>query len=92
MKILITGFNKEQCTKDYYLGKELKILNSHYSLIRCLEDMGHEIEQRTVSIGEDLSGYDKVIIYLSSVKSPQIHYPFLTKISLTYLVFRSNHH
>jgi hypothetical protein len=69
MKFLITGFNKEQCTKDYYLGKELKILNSHYSLIRCLEDMGHEIEQRTVSIGEDLSGYDKVIIYLSSVKS-----------------------
>ena len=69
MKILITGFNKEQCTKDYYLGKELKILNSHYSLIRCLEDMGHEVEQRTVSIGEDLSGYDKVIIYLSSVKS-----------------------
>ena len=69
MKILITGCNKEQCTKDYYLGKELKILNSHYSLIRCLEDMVHEIEQRTISIGEDLSGYDKVIIYLSSVKS-----------------------
>ena len=73
MKILITGFNKEQCTRDYFLGKELKILNSHYSLIRCLEDMGHEIEQRPVSIGEDLSGYDKVIVYLSSVKSFSHH-------------------
>lgn len=73
MKILITGFNKEQCTRDYFLKKELKILNSHYSLIRCLEDMGHEIIQRPVSIGEDLSGYDKVIIYLASVKSFSHH-------------------
>lgn len=73
MKILITGFNKEQCTRDYFLQKELKILNSHYSLIRCLEDMGHTIEQRPVTIGEDLSGYDKVIIYLASVKSFSHH-------------------
>ena len=73
MKILITGFNKEQCTRDYFLGKELKILNSHYSLIRCLEDMGHEIEQRPVSIGENLTAYDKVIVYLSSVKSFSHH-------------------
>lgn len=73
MKILITGFNKEQCVRDYFLTKELKILNSHYSLIRCLEDMGHEIDQRPVSIGEDLSGYDKVIVYLCSVKSFSHH-------------------
>jgi len=73
MKILITGFNKEQCTRDYFLGKELKILNSHYSLIRCLEAMGHEIEQRPVSIGENLTAYDKVIVYLSSVKSFSHH-------------------
>ena len=68
-KILITGFNKEQCTRDYFLTKELRILNSHYSLIRCLEDMGFIVEQRPVNIGEDLSEYDRVIVYLHSIQS-----------------------
>ena len=72
-KILVTGFNKEQCTRDYFYGKELKILNSHYSLIRCLEDMGYEVDQRTVSIGENIAAYDKVIVYLASVKSFSRH-------------------
>lgn len=68
-KILITGMNREQCVRDYFLKKELKILNSHYSLIRCLEDMGWEVEQRPVSIGEDLSKYDEVIVYMHSIQS-----------------------
>ena len=68
-KILITGMNREQNVEDYFLGKELKILNSHYSLIRCLRDMGFEVEQRPVTIGEDLSGYDEVIVYLHSIQS-----------------------
>ena len=63
-KILITGMNREQCVENYFLTKELKILNSHYSLIRCLRDMGFEVEQRPVIIGEDLNHYDDVIIYL----------------------------
>jgi hypothetical protein len=68
-KILITGMNREQCVRDYFLKKELKILNSHYSLIRCLEDIGWEVEQRPVTIGEDLSHYDEVIIYMHSIQS-----------------------
>lgn len=64
MKILITGFNAEQCTRDYYEKKQLQVLLTHYSTIRCLEDMGHEVEQRPVKIGEDLSKYDRVILFL----------------------------
>ena len=54
MKILITGMNKNQTTKDFYLRQQLKVVPSHYSLIRCLEDMGHDVEQRLVKIGENL--------------------------------------
>jgi len=68
-KILITGFNGEQVQRDYFLKKELKILNSHYSLIRCLEDMGYNVEQRPVEHGEDISHYDDVIVYLHSIRS-----------------------
>jgi len=68
-KILITGFNAEQNERDYFQRKQLKILNSHFSLIRCLEDMGWQVEQRPVEQGEDLSSYDEVIVYLHSVQS-----------------------
>ena len=66
MKILITGMNKNQTTKDFYLRQQLKVVPSHYSLIRCLEDMGYEVEQRLVKIGEDLSEYHRVICFLAS--------------------------
>lgn len=66
MKILITGMNKNQTTKDFYLRQQLKVVPSHYSLIRCLEDMGHDVEQRLVKIGENLDQYDKVICFLAS--------------------------
>jgi len=68
-KILITGFNAEQVQRDYYLKKQIKILSSHYSMIRCLEDMGYEVEQRPVEHGEDISHYDDVIVYLHSIQS-----------------------
>ena len=64
MKILITGMNKNQCTRDFYLQQQLQVVPSHYSLIRCLEDMGHTVEQRPVVIGEELYEYDKVIVYI----------------------------
>jgi hypothetical protein len=64
MKILITGMNKLQCTEDFYTSQQLKVVPSHYSLIRCLRDMGHEVEQRVVTIGENLDSYDKVIVYI----------------------------
>lgn len=64
MKILITGMNKQQCTENFYKGSQLKIIPSHVSLIACLRDMGHTVEQRIVTIGEDLSSYDKIICYI----------------------------
>lgn len=68
-KVLITGMNKAQCTKDFFLGQVLKVVPSHYALIRCLEDMGYEVEQRPTVLGEDLSGYDDVVIYMHSPQS-----------------------
>ena len=64
-KILITGFNANQCTRKFYLRQQLKVVPAHYSLYNCLVDMGHEVEQREVVIGEDLSGYDEVIVYIA---------------------------
>jgi hypothetical protein len=64
MKILISGMNKLQCTEDFYAQQQLKVVPSHYSLIRCLRDMGHTVEQKVVTIGEDLSVYDKVIMFI----------------------------
>lgn len=63
-KILITGMNKNQCTEDFYLRQQLKVVPSHYSLIRCLRDMNYIVEQRQVNIGEDLSEYSDVIVFL----------------------------
>jgi hypothetical protein len=65
MKILITGFNKNQCTRKFYLRQQLKVVPSHYSLMNCLLDMGHEVEQRQVTLGEDLSMYDEVIVFIA---------------------------
>ena len=65
MKILITGMNKNQCTEDFYLRQQLKVIPSHYSLVRCLRDMGHDVEQREVELGESLHEYDKVIMFLA---------------------------
>jgi len=66
MKILITGFNKNQCTRQFYLGQQLKVVPSHYSLYNCLTDMGHTVEQRRVELGEDLSQYDEVIVFIAA--------------------------
>ena len=64
MKILITGMNKQQCTENFYRTSQLKVMPSHLSLIACLRDMGHTVEQRIVTIGEDLSEYDRIICYI----------------------------
>lgn len=64
-KILITGFNKNQCTRKFYLRQQLKVVPSHYSLFNCLVDMGFEVEQRQVTLGEDLSSYDEIIVFIA---------------------------
>lgn len=66
MKILCTGMNKSQVTENFYLRQQLSIVPSQYSLIRCLRDMGHTVDQRLVNIGEDLKEYDEVIVFLAS--------------------------
>lgn len=68
-KILITGLNKLQCTKDFFLKQQLQVVPSHYSLIRCLEDMGYDVEQRPVSLGEDLKEFDEVVVYIHSIQA-----------------------
>ncbi len=64
-KILITGMNKNQCTRKHYLSQQIKVVPSHYSLYNCLVDMGYDVEQRVVEIGEDLSKYNDVIVFLA---------------------------
>jgi len=56
--------NKQQCTENFYKTSQLKVMPSHLSLIACLRDMGHTVEQRIVTIGEDLSEYDRIICYI----------------------------
>lgn len=68
-RILITGSNKSQFTRKYYLGQQLKVIPSNYSLYNCLVDMGFEVEQRVVELGEDISGYDEVFVYLTNPRS-----------------------
>jgi hypothetical protein len=68
-RILITGMNAGQCVRDYFLKQELQVVASHYALIRCLEDMGYVVEQRPVNLGEDLSSYDDVIVYMHSIQA-----------------------
>lgn len=64
MKILITGMNKLQTHEDFFLRQQLKVVPSHYGLVRALRDMGHDVEQRVVTLGEDISHYDKVITFI----------------------------
>ncbi|CAB5221466.1 hypothetical protein UFOVP247_172 [uncultured Caudovirales phage] len=68
-KLLITGMNSLQTRRDGFLKQELQVVPSHYSVIRCLEDMGWTVEQRPVALGEDLSGYDEVIVYIHSIQA-----------------------
>lgn len=65
-KILITGFNNEQTHRDAYKTKQIGVILCHYGLIRGLEDMGYEVDQRPVLPGEDVSHYDHVIVFMHS--------------------------
>ena len=64
-KILLTGFNKNQCARKFYLRQQLKVVPSTYSAYNCLTDMGYIVEQRQVTLGEDLSQYDEVIVNIA---------------------------
>lgn len=68
-KILITGMNRGQCYEDFFERMQLKVVPSHYAVLRCLRDMGYEVEQREVKLGENLMEYDEVIVYIHSPQS-----------------------
>ena len=66
-KVLVTGFTRAACTRNFHEKSQIGLCTAHYSLVSCLEDMGWQVEQRPVTAGEDLSGYDKVIVFLMHV-------------------------
>lgn len=61
--------NTLQCNEDHFLKQQLKVVPSHYSVLRGLRDMGYEVIQKEVKLGEDISGYDEVIFYMHSPQS-----------------------
>lgn len=69
MKILITGITALHCTEDYYLRQQLKVVPSEAALVPILREMGHTVEQRVVTWGEDLDSYDKIITYVCGTDS-----------------------
>lgn len=64
-KVLIVGMNKNQCTRQFYLRQQLKVVPSSYSLFNCLVDMGYDVDQRMPAIGEDLTQYDEVFAFIA---------------------------
>ena len=73
MKVLITGFTRAACTKNFHKSSQIGLCTAHFSLVECLESMGHEVEQRPVRIGEDLSVYDKVVVFLMHISPFNTH-------------------
>ena len=60
MKILITGFTgKQACVSDTF-----KFAQQSLTVEKLLQELGHEVDMRPVTVGEDLSAYSRVIVYL----------------------------
>jgi len=74
MRILITGITDLHCTEDYYLRQQLKVVPSELALVRILRELGHTVEQRPVTWGEDLDAYDKIITYVCGTDSFIAHH------------------
>jgi len=67
MKILVTGFTRGAVTRDFHKTSELGVCFAHVSLVENLEALGHTVIQKPVTIGENLSSYDKVIVFLMHI-------------------------
>lgn len=59
MKILVTGM-----TARHTGTAQREYLTVIQPLIHILKEMGHYVYQSTVAVNEDLSGWDKIIVYL----------------------------
>jgi len=66
-KILVTGFTRAACTRNFHEKSQIGLCTAHYSFVQALEDMGWEVDQRPVTAGENLSSYDKVVVFLMHV-------------------------
>lgn len=66
-KILVTGFTRAACTRNFHDKSQIGLCTAHYSFVEALEDMGWEVDQRPVTAGENLSAYDKVVVFLMHV-------------------------
>ena len=69
MRILITGITPLHCTEGYYLKQQLKVVPSEAAIVPILREMGHTVEQRVVTWGEDLDAYDRVITFVCGTDS-----------------------
>jgi len=69
MRILITGITALHCKEDYYLQQQLRVVPSELALVSILRELGHTVEQRVVTWGEDLDAYDKIITYVCGTDS-----------------------
>ena len=76
MNILVTGFLKSQAIENFFERQQLKVVTNIYSLVQCLRDMGHNVEQRMVEVGEDLKKYDEVIVYLHDLNNRLSRYTY----------------
>lgn len=62
MKILVTGTTAKQVGSD----RAFQIALNSGTLVHYLQQGGHEVDWRGVIPGEDLSSYDKVIVYVGA--------------------------
>lgn len=49
------------------MKSEIGLCPAHYSMVKSLEAQGWLVDQRAVTAGEDLSQYDKVIVFLMHI-------------------------
>lgn len=66
MKVLITGFTGVQAHAS---EGQLQLISNIMSIEGALTDLGHGVEWRPVTPGEDLSPYDRCIVAINGVAS-----------------------
>jgi hypothetical protein len=64
MRILITGVNSVQCGKRPRLDYVSAVVALHQTLLQA----GHEVEIRAVVLGESFDGYDRVVVFIASMR------------------------
>ena len=67
VKLRLQGFTRAACTPDFHKSSQIGLCTAHYSFVKCLEDLGWEVEQRPVTAGENLGHYDKVVVFMMHI-------------------------